>query len=69
MSGMDAARGVWGHGWPLTPCPRSNDGARGPRRSRGRMQGRAFLVTSLAFERSDSPGRAKQKPEAHAAMS
>ncbi|BAN48804.1 hypothetical protein PCA10_30720 [Metapseudomonas resinovorans NBRC 106553] len=29
-SGMDAARGVRGQGWPLTPCPRSNDGARGP---------------------------------------
>ncbi|MCY1543429.1 hypothetical protein D9M68_792470 [compost metagenome] len=60
-SGMDAARGVWGHGWPLTPGPRSSDGARGPRRSRGRMQGQAFLVTSLwcgipTFERSDSPG-------------
>ncbi|MDH4607082.1 hypothetical protein E8F12_00740 [Pseudomonas sp. BN102] len=53
---MDAARGVRGHGWPLTPGPRSDDGAREPRRSRGRMQGQAFLVTSLVTERSDSPG-------------
>ena len=41
---MDAARGVKGHGWPLYAGPRGSDGAREPRRSRGRMQGQDFLV-------------------------
>src|SRR5262245_51086107 len=67
-SGMDAARGVRGHGWPLAPCPRSDDAAREVWRSQTRMQGQALLVTFLAFEKSDSPGRAKQKLTAHSVM-
>ncbi len=40
---MDAARGVKGHGWPLYAGPWSSDGAREPRRSRGRMGGKTFF--------------------------
>ncbi|NHN77082.1 hypothetical protein HA520_07215 [Azotobacter chroococcum] len=61
-SRMDAARAVKGHGCPLYGGPRSGAGAREPRRSRGRMSGRAFsLVTfSLRAQReSDSPCKAK----------
>ncbi len=38
-SGMDAARGVKGHGWPLYAGPRSNDGTREVERSETRMEG------------------------------
>src|SRR5262245_8239631 len=55
-SGMDAARGVRGHGWPLTPGPRSDDGGRGVRRSRTRMKGQALLVSFGATAKRDSPG-------------
>ena len=68
-SGMDAARGlgvpaIKGHGWPFAAGPWSVTGARKPRRSRGRMQGQAFLLTFLgaglpATEKSESPSRAK----------
>lgn len=61
-SRMDAARAVKGHGCPLYGGPRSGAGVREPRRSRGRMTGRAFsLVTfSLRAQReSDSPCKAK----------
>ena len=61
-SGMDAARAVKGHGWPLRGDPRSSDGMREVERSETRMQGQAFLVTFSAFGKSDSPSRAK--PEA-----
>ncbi|MNJ75753.1 hypothetical protein D3C77_729000 [compost metagenome] len=54
-SGMDAARGVKGQGWPLYAGPRSDDGARGPRRSRGRMQGQVFWFLFNDWKR-DSPG-------------
>ena len=69
LSGMDAARelGVpptMGQGWPFAAGLWNVTGARGPRRSRGRMQGQAFLLTFLgaghpAFEKSESPSRAK----------
>jgi len=36
---MDAARGSMGLGWPFATCPWSNDGAKEPRRRRGRMSG------------------------------
>jgi len=39
-TGMDAGRGVMGHGWPVTPCPRNRTGAREPERSEGRTMGR-----------------------------
>ena len=58
-SGMDAARGVEGHGWPLHADPRSSDGMRAVERSETRMQGQDFLVTFSAFGKSDSPRRAK----------
>src|SRR5690606_32719579 len=45
LSGMDAARAAMGHGRPFAACPWSGAGAREPRRSRGRMQGQAFLLT------------------------
>ncbi len=38
-SGMDAARGVKGHGWPLYAGPRSGDGVREVERSETRMAG------------------------------
>ena len=58
-SGMDAARGVKGQGWPLYAGPRSGDGMREVERSETRMQGQAFLVTFSASGKSDSPSRAK----------
>ena len=63
-SGMDAARAVKGHGWPLRGDPRSSDGMREVERSETRMQGQAFLLTFegpaiRAFEKSESPSRAK----------
>jgi len=58
-SGMDAARAVKGHGWPLRGDPRSSDGMREVERSETRMSGQAFLVTFSAFGKSDSPSRAK----------
>ncbi len=58
-SGMDAARGVKGQGWPLYAGPRSADGVREVERSETRMQGQAFLLTFFATEKSESPSRAK----------
>ena len=69
LSGMDAARelGVpltMGQGWPFAAGPWNVTGARGPRRSRGRMQGQDFLVpfggaAIRATAKRDSPSRAK----------
>ena len=42
-TGMDAGRGVMGHGWPVTPCLRSRAGAREPERSEGRTMGRGLF--------------------------
>ncbi|ACO81279.1 hypothetical protein AvCA_52040 [Azotobacter vinelandii CA] len=54
---QDAERVTKGQGRPFVTCPRSGAGAREPRRSRGRMTGRAF---SLRGQReSDSPYKAK----------
>src|SRR5690606_23096828 len=58
-SGMDAARGVKGHGWPLYAGPRSSDGVREPRHSRGRMEGQDLLVSFGATAKRNSPSRAK----------
>ncbi len=63
LSGMDAARAALGHGWPVAAGPWNVTGAREPRRSRGRMQGQAFLLTFFAFEKSESPSRAKPMPQ------
>ncbi len=63
LSGMDAARAALGHGWPVAAGPWNVTGAREPRRSRGRMQGQAFLLTFSAFEKSESPSRAKPMPQ------
>ena len=59
LSGMDAARAAMGQGWPFAAGPWSVTGAREPRRSRGRMEGQAFLLTFFAFEKSESPCKAK----------
>ncbi|PNF74563.1 hypothetical protein CXK96_01480 [Stutzerimonas stutzeri] len=63
-SGMDAARGVKGHGWPFTPAPRSADEMREVERSETRMQGQDLLVRlggagHPATAKRDSPSRAK----------
>ena len=58
-SGMDAARGVKGQGWPLYAGPRSVDGMKEVERSETRMQGQAFLLTFSAPGKSESPSRAK----------
>jgi len=42
---MDAARAAMGQGWPTAARLWNDDGANEPRRSRGRMAGRAVLVT------------------------
>ena len=62
LSGMDAARAALGHGWPVAAGPWNVTGAREPRRSRGRMQGQAFLLTFSASGKSESPSRAKPMP-------
>ena len=64
VSGMDAARGVKGHGWPLYAGPRNVDGMREVERSETRMQGQDFLVpfggpAIRATAKRDSPSRAK----------
>jgi len=64
LSGMDAARAVKGHGWPVAAGPWNVTGAREPRRSQGRMLGQAFLLTFFgaghpATEKSESPSRAE----------
>ncbi|MCW8155922.1 hypothetical protein D7243_06945 [Stutzerimonas stutzeri] len=58
-SGMDAARGVKGHGWPLYAGPRSGDGMREVSRSETRMEGQDFLVPFGATAKRNSPSRAK----------
>ena len=66
-SGMDAARAVKGHGWPLRGDPRSSDGMREVERSEPGMpspvQGQDFLVPFGATAKRDSPSRAKPMPE------
>ncbi|RRW38296.1 hypothetical protein EGJ44_04130 [Ectopseudomonas oleovorans] len=59
LSDMDVARAAMGQGWPFAACPWSGDGARKPRRSRGRMVGCPSLwLLSLGQAReSDSPVR------------
>jgi hypothetical protein len=47
---MDAARGVWGHGWPLAPCPRSGDAGREPGVA-GPDAGASFLVPFQRLEK------------------
>ena len=59
LSGMDAARAAMGQGWPFAAGPRSNDVAREPRRSRGRMSGLDLLVP---FGGAGHPGNAKRNP-------
>ncbi|RRW55993.1 hypothetical protein EGJ42_02760 [Stutzerimonas stutzeri] len=68
---MDAARGVKGHGGPLYAGPRSIDGMREVERSETRMEGQAFLLTFFAFEKSESPCKAKPvgRAEESAALS
>ncbi len=63
LSGMDAARAAMGQGWPFAACPRSDDGAREPRRSRGRMMGwPSFWLLFLGQTRkSNSPERGEMK--------
>ena len=73
LSGTDAARAALGrgrhrHGWPVAAGPWNVTGAREPRRSRGRMQGQAFLLTFFgaghpASGKSESPSRAKPMPQ------
>ncbi len=59
LSDMDVARAAMGQGWPFAACPWNGDGAREPRRSRGRMVGCPSLwLLSLGQAReSDSPVR------------
>ncbi len=63
-SGMDAARGVKGHGWPLYAGHRSAGEMREVSRSETRMEGQAFLLTFFATEKSESPSRAKPSAQA-----
>ena len=68
MSGMDAARGTMGQGWPFVTCPWSADGVNEPqvRSAWGRMSG-AFLLGYFFLppggdpiaRRSNSPCKAK----------
>ncbi len=54
-SGMDAARAVKGHGWPLRGDPRSSDGMREVERSETRMQGQDLLVPFGATAKGTRP--------------
>ncbi len=67
-SGMDAARGVKGHGWPLYAGPRSGDGVREVERSETRMEGQDLLVPFGATAKRDSPSRAKPEPPGNSAI-
>ena len=63
---MDVARAPMGYrdvpsGWASV----AGEFVRVARLCRARMSGQAFLVTSLAFERSDSPEGAKQDGRAN----
>ena len=60
-----------GQGWPFAAGPWNVTGAREPRRSWGRMEGQAFLLTFFAFEKSESPCKAKPvgRAEESAALS
>ena len=49
LSDMDVARATMGQGWPFVACPRSGDGAREPRRSRGRMNGVPFSLVTFSW--------------------
>jgi len=69
LSGMDAARAAMGQGWPFAAGPWSVTGAREHRRSRGRTQGQAFLLTFSAFGKSEAPSRAKPMPKPSPPMS
>ena len=63
LSGMDAARAAMGQGWPFAACPWSGDGAREPRRSRGRMAGCVSLLTFFCTSKeSESPVRGETQP-------
>jgi len=62
-SGMDAARAVKGHGWPLHGDPRSSDGVREVERSETRMEGQDLLVPFGATAKRNSPSRAKPLPQ------
>ncbi len=65
LSGMDAARAAMGQGWPTAACPWNCDGAREPRRSRGRMTGQDLCPLWVACQ-SGSPEGAKLEASAHA---
>ena len=54
---MDAARAAMGQGWPFAAGLWSDDEANEPRRSRGRMAGRAVLVTFAKTKVSRPAGR------------
>jgi len=59
---MDVARAPMGYrDVPSGRASVAGEFVRVARLHRARMSGQAFLVTSLAFERSDSPEGAKQK--------
>ena len=59
-SGMDAARGVKGQGWPLYAGPRSGDGMREVERSETRMQGQDFLLTFWRLKKVRRPAGRNQ---------
>ncbi len=60
-SGMDAARGVKGHGWPLYAGPRSDDGTREVERSETRMAGaKRFWLLFRRLEKVTRPAGRNQ---------
>ena len=63
-SGMDAARGVKGHGWPLYAGPRSDDGTREVERSETRMAGaKRFWLLFPRLEKVTRPAGRNQAPK------
>ena len=63
-SGMDAARGVKGHGWPLYAGPRSDDGTREVERSETRMAGaKRFCLLFSRLKKVSRPAGRNQAPK------
>ena len=72
LSGMDAARGAMGQGWPFATCPWKSDGMREVERSETRMPGVLSLwLLSLCTskEKVTRPGGRNPNPKASSTIS
>ena len=65
LSGMDAARGAMGQGWPFARRPWNSDGAREPRHRRGRMSGALSLWLLSLCANKEKVTRREGENQAH----